>query len=247
MLGPIGMTGRDMKLIAYLKSKNAILRRQLLKNVVRHVPRDVDHVAHPIVRRNYRMETGIDRLQCRFRRSMRDVDYHPQQIHLMDHLSSMRCESIPLRFRATGIGIILIPVMRRELSRPNAQPVHLVHHAQVTIQIVAALNIQDRRHLSFGSNSLDVSGIEGELYLIAILLQLFKCIVNPAERLLRLKTIRIVLLRYIARQEEGAHASLLRPWQIPISVIFARAHAAALVELTIQSVNVPIKDKGAFM
>src|SRR5260370_38071517 len=154
MLGPIGMTGRDMKLIAYLKSKNAILRRQLLKNVVRHVPRDVDHVAHPIVRRNYRMETGIDRLQCRFRRSMRDVDYYPQTIHLMDHLSSMRCKAIPLRFRAAGIGIILIPVMRRELSRPNSQPVHLLHHAKATIPIVAALNMQNRSHLSFASNSL---------------------------------------------------------------------------------------------
>jgi len=80
--------------------------------------------------------------------------------------------------------------LRRELSRPHTQTVHLVHHAQVTIQIVAASISRTAASFPFGSNSLDVSGIEGELYLITILLQLLKCIVKPPQRLLRLQNDR---------------------------------------------------------
>src|ERR1700751_3153468 len=119
--------------------------------------------------------------------------------------------------------------------------IHLLHHTEIAIEIVAAFDIQDGRHLPLRSNTLDVIRIECELHLVTIFLELLQCVFDSPQRLLRLEAIWVVFLWNIDGHEKRTDASLFCTREIPVAVFFARANAAAKVELTIQSMHMTVK------
>src|SRR6202012_519080 len=114
---------------------------------------------------------------------------------------------------------------------------------EIAVEIVAAFNIEDRSHLALGANLLHIIGIQCKLYSVAVQFKLLKGMIDSPQRLLGLKASRIILLRNIQRQEECADPAFARARQIPIAVGLARAHAAALIELAVESVNVAVEDQ----
>ena len=75
---------------------------------------------------------------------------------------------------------MLIPVVRRKLRRAQAQAIQVAKHAQVSIQIVTALDIEHSGHLAFAADSLHVIARERELDQVAVQFQLLKRVIDPA-------------------------------------------------------------------
>ena len=81
----------------------------------------------------------------------------------------MRTEAVRFWRRATGVCVVLVPVVGRKLCRTQSQPIEVAQNSQISVQIVAAFNIKYRRHLALGADTLDIVGTQRQLDLVAIL------------------------------------------------------------------------------
>ena len=83
--------------------------------------------------------------------------------------------------------------------------------------------------------------------LVAVQLQLAERVIDPPQCLLGLESARVVLFGNEHGEEERAFSTFARTRQIPLSVGVARAHAAAVVELAVQRVDVGVEDQRALV
>jgi hypothetical protein len=159
----------------------------------------------------------------------------------------MRREALPFGRRAAGIGVVLVPVVRRKLCRTQSQPIQITQDSQIAVQIVAAFDIEHRGHLSLGMDALHIVCVQRQPDLVAVHLQLAQRVIDPAERLFGLEPAGVVLFGNEHGEEERAFSTFPRTRQIPLSVGLACAHTATVIELAVQRVDMPVKDQRPLM
>ena len=137
--------------------------------------------------------------------------------------------------------------MGGELCGAQAQCVEVTEDAKVAVQIVAAFDVEDRGYLSFGADTIDVRTVESEFDLGAVFVELAQGVVHPAEGLSGFETAVVILFRDIDRKKKGVFAALACARQIPLAIGLAIAHAATVVELAIERVDVGIEDESALV
>ena len=96
-------------------------------------------------------------------------------------------------------------------------------------------------------DSLHVIAGERKFDEVAVQFQLLKRVINPAECLLGLKSAGVVIFRNVDGEEESAFPALPGARQVPLSFVRAVAHAAPLIELEVQGVNVGVENQRALM
>ena len=92
---------------------------------------------------------------------MRDVDCHPQPIHLVHHILAEIAEAIlrVLHLRVVHVARRIRPAIRirpRQRHIPHAQPVVVAQQPQRALDRVPALNPHQRRQLVFPMSPLDI-------------------------------------------------------------------------------------------
>ena len=142
---------------------------------------------------------------------------------------------------------MLVPVVRRKLCRTQSQPIQVAQNSQIAVQIVAALNIQHRGHLSLGMDALHIVRVQRQRDQVAVLLQLAQRVIDPPERLLGFESPGVVLFGNEHREEERAYPAFPRTRQVPLSIGLARAHTATVIELAVQRVHVSVKHQRPLM
>lgn len=199
------------------------------------------------MRCNDRDITDVDHLRDRIVGRVRDVNHHAQTIHLANHVAAMGTDAIRLRGRTTGVRIVLVPVVGRQLCCPQAHSVKIAQDAKISVKIVAALNIEHCRHLVFRSYAHDIIGIQGQLDLVAIFVQLPQSMIDTAQCLLGLKTARVIFLWNKDGEKEGTFAAFTCARKIPLAIELSLTHAATVVKLSVQRMYVAVKDERALV
>ena len=129
--------------------------------------------------------------------------------------------------------------------KPEA--VQIAQHAEIAIEIEAALEIEHRGDLAGLVDPLDVRRVLREFDLVPILIELRAAPGRSAQRLLGLEPLRIVILRDEDREEHRVDAALLGARQIELAVRDALADVAAVIKLAIDDVDVRIEDERVLM
>ena len=80
---------------------------------VRHIARVVMHAAGRRMRRDYRRGRDVEHVVHRIDRNMRDIDQHPEPIHLLYDLATKFIEPAVLRFGHMRIGPVVRDVVRQ--------------------------------------------------------------------------------------------------------------------------------------
>ena len=93
-------------------------------------------------------------------------------------------------------------------------------------------------------DALDVGCVESELDLVFVLRELLVGRVDQPERLLRFQARGVVLLGHEQAEEHRIEAAFFRAHQIELPIVDALTHVAAMVELTIDDVDVGVEDEG---
>ena len=107
--------------------------------------------------------------------------------------------------------------MRGELCRTQPEPIKVTQNTQIAIEIVAALDIEHRRHLALGADAHDVVCVQRKFNQVAVLLQLPERMIDSTKSLLRLKSAGKIFLGDIDREEERANTAFLRAPQVPLA------------------------------
>ena len=153
-------------------------------------------------------------------------------------------DAVPFRFAATGIGEIVGEVVRRQHRRPQPQPVERAQHAQVAVQIEAALQVEQRRDPPRLGDALDRGGVESQLDLVAMLFELPQRQVHQLHRALDFVPPGIILLHRSQAQEDGVESALANAGHVHLAVAVVVGDLSALVELAIDQVDVRVHHKG---
>lgn len=236
-----------VELAADLEAEDAAFIDELFHQVVGHVARDVVDVAKTVVRGDDGVVAEVEDLRDGVVAGVRDVDDHVEAVHLADQLAAVCGEAFGARGGAAGVGVVLVPVVCGELGRAQAHAVEVAEDTEVAVEVVAALDVEDGCDLSLGVNAIDVSGVEGWLDEGAVFLKLAKGMVHAAKSLARLEAARIVLLWDVDGEEEGVFATFAGAGKVPLAVVVQVAHAAAVVELAVERVDVRVEDEGPLM
>ena len=94
------------------------------------------------------------------------------------------------------------------------------------------------------ADALDVGCVESELDLVFVLRELLVGRVDQPECLLRFQACRVVLLGHEQAEEHRIQAAFFRAHQIELPIVDALTHVAAMIELTIDDVDVGVEDEG---
>ena len=103
------------ELAANLETDNTAAVDELLEQRIGDVAWNVVDLAEPVMRGDDRTLAGVDDLCHGGVSGVRNVDDHAEPVHLAYDLAAVRCEAVPLRGGAAGIGVVLVPVVCGDL------------------------------------------------------------------------------------------------------------------------------------
>ena len=236
-----------VKLAAELKPDHSAFGREFLQQPVGHVARNIVDGAQAVVGRDHGRRADVDRLRDGIVRCVRDVDHHAEPVHFTNRRPPAIVQAVPLGRRATGVRVVAGPVVRGKLHASQAKGVHPANHRGIAIQVEAALDIEHGCHLPAPMDVLDVRGIARDFDRLAVARDLLHRAIEHAQRLFGLVPRRVVILGHEDGKEQRADSALPGARQVELAVRLLRADVAAVIELTVDRVNVAVEDQRALM
>src|SRR5712692_4443180 len=152
----------------------------------------------------------------------------------------MRVESSPPAGVAAGIDERIGLVVRGELQRAQPEPVEGPQQMQIAIQVEAAFQIQECRHLAPAVNAFDGRGRERQLQNVLVFLDLFQSELDDAEGVLHFEAAGIIRLRRIDRKKHRVESAGAGARQVKMAVGITLADVEPFKKLPRHHVNVAV-------
>ncbi len=140
---------------------------------------------------------------------------------------------------------MVVPIVSGQLHGAQPEAVHFAKDAKIAVEIEAALDVEHGGDLALSVDPLDVGCIQGDGDRAGVVRDLLARAIEHAQRLLGFEALRVIVLGDEDGEEHGAEAAFDGAWQIELAIGLADADVPAVVELTVDGMDVAVEDERA--